>query len=183
MILPPRNNSSLPNVDSSSSPLSHSIASLKQVAAPSSLSDLAGPTSISPSILHTANIGAHDDDLIGHEPVLHARSDSLSFQQQSFSSHHCQFHSEPVVQTVVARAEPSQYSFSNATNTQSQRRRRSLQRSVTPVLPFPNSGTVSADRGCRTADTVNSPSWVYCRAEPLQRVSDAVLTRGAWSSL
>ena len=176
----PLHNSSLPDVDASSPPLSHSTVFHKQVAAPSSLANLGGPTTISRSILHTSNTGVHHDDLVFHEPVFHARSDNLSLQQQLFPSHRCQCHSEPVTQTVATRA-PSHYPFLSATGAQNRRRRRRFQRSVTPA--FSNSATVTADRRCSTADTVNSPSWAYCRAEPLQRISDTVLTRGTCASL
>ena len=169
-------------MDASSLPLSRSTVSHKQVSAPSSLSDLGSPITISWPISHTANTGVRHDDLICQEPVFHARSDNLTFQQQSIPSHRCRFHSEPVMQTVATLAEPTHYPFSSPTGAQNQRRRRqSFQCSFTPA--FPTSATVSADRRCSTADTANSPSWPYCRAEPLQRVSDTVLIRGACASL
>ncbi|KAF8474418.1 hypothetical protein DFH94DRAFT_762135 [Russula ochroleuca] len=58
--------------------------------------------------------------------------------------------------------------LSGASEAQQHRRRsQHRQHGVTPVLPFPNSATFSADRGLSTVDPVNNSSRKYCRAEQL----------------
>jgi hypothetical protein len=191
LMLPPCNTSSLPDVNASSSLPSHNAVSHKQVAPvsenrrkqplvdcrrlptvgldasqPSDIfSNLAVPTTISRfpySASRTANTGTPTRDLTRPEFVLHAPSDSLPSQEQSFPGPSqrrrvllTRHHSEPIIRTVPAQTEPSSpYFWSSATETQNRRRRRPRRRSsqhdITRILP---SQTVSADRGSSIADT------------------------------
>lgn len=154
---------------------------------PDAWSKLAAQATISRSThsdWHTTNTGVCPDDLIPHEFALRARSsDNLTFQRQSFPSQHrvlfSRYHSEPDIRKVAAQAEPSHNSFPGATGAQTRRRRRSSQHGITPVLAFPNSAIISADRRLDTVDTVYGSSWAHSLPDPLQGETVTVLTRGA----
>ena len=184
-----RNNSSFPNVDASSPRPCHNTAPHKQAAhalpdqlklpldrrlAPvSTFPKFSQPTDAFSDLAASTTIS---------EFVLHAHSDNLFSLQQSFPSQHrvslSRYHSEPDIRTVAAQAEPSRNSIPSVAEAQN-RRRRSSQHGPAPVLAFPNSAVISADRGPCTVDIVDGCSVAYSPAETLIGVTATVPTRGA----